>query len=396
MAGIAAARVLRERGLDVVVIEAAPRVGGRALTVTSPRGGVFDCGAGWLHSWNTNPLTQLATESGFHVERLALRELVWLDGSGFLSPDQLADWRAYREHAYGEICRAAAMGQDTAVAGVLGGGNAMFRRVLQGWFSDDEGTRLESASTADIAAYLDTGEHARVAEGLGTLVRRSAEGLPIHCGVRAQALDWSGPHVKVSSTEGRVEARAAIVTVSTTLLARGDILFKPRLPSETQAAIQGLPLAVYEKVALYLEGPPLLEEPAWVLALAEPDLTVAFEVRPELQPRIVAYLSGPALALRPRPDLGAIALDRLAATFGAAARRAAAQHATSWSTDRLIGGSYSYALPGRAGARAALSTPLEERVFFAGEACSQTAYGTLHGAYMSGRATALRVAETLG
>jgi monoamine oxidase len=43
-----------------------------------------------------------------------------------------------------------------------------------------------------------------------------------------------------------------------------------------------------------------------------------------------------------------------------------------------------------------LATPLDGRIIFAGEACSETAYGTLHGAYQSGRMAADRIAEALG
>ncbi|HKE93794.1 MAG TPA: FAD-dependent oxidoreductase, partial [Povalibacter sp.] len=47
-------------------------------------------------------------------------------------------------------------------------------------------------------------------------------------------------------------------------------------------------------------------------------------------------------------------------------------------------GSYSAALPGKARLREQLSQPLQNRVFFAGEACSVDAFGTIHGAWNSG------------
>src|ERR1700719_4144421 len=47
-------------------------------------------------------------------------------------------------------------------------------------------------------------------------------------------------------------------------------------------------------------------------------------------------------------------------------------------------GSYSYALPGHADARVTLATPLDGRVFFAGEACSRHNFTTAHGAYLTG------------
>jgi monoamine oxidase len=57
---------------------------------------------------------------------------------------------------------------------------------------------------------------------------------------------------------------------------------------------------------------------------------------------------------------------------------------TSWFGDPFSRGSYSHALPGYAGERAVLAEPIDERIFFAGEACSKHHFSTVHGAYKSG------------
>src|SRR5437773_1832635 len=57
MAGLAAARALAERGVDVIILEARHRVGGRVET----RNGV-DLGAHWIHGTEGNPLTNLARQ----------------------------------------------------------------------------------------------------------------------------------------------------------------------------------------------------------------------------------------------------------------------------------------------------------------------------------------------
>jgi monoamine oxidase len=60
----------------------------------------------------------------------------------------------------------------------------------------------------------------------------------------------------------------------------------------------------------------------------------------------------------------------------------------AWGTDSCARGSYSCALPGKAERRAVLAAPVDGRIFFAGEACSQSAYSTAHGAYLTGVAAA--------
>ena len=51
---------------------------------------------------------------------------------------------------------------------------------------------------------------------------------------------------------------------------------------------------------------------------------------------------------------------------------------------------------GHAGARKKLAEPIDQRLFFAGEATSLEFYATCHGAYLTGIATAHDVAVTLG
>ncbi|MFN7882905.1 MAG: FAD-dependent oxidoreductase, partial [bacterium] len=71
VAGIAAARALRSRGLSCLVLEAKDRIGGRAYTDATG----FDHGASWLHQANDNPLTALAETLGFEsVDHDKLRQ----------------------------------------------------------------------------------------------------------------------------------------------------------------------------------------------------------------------------------------------------------------------------------------------------------------------------------
>ncbi|HWU12843.1 MAG TPA: FAD-dependent oxidoreductase, partial [Caulobacter sp.] len=58
-------------------------------------------------------------------------------------------------------------------------------------------------------------------------------------------------------------------------------------------------------------------------------------------------------------------------------------------------GSYSHALPGRAGERAVLAAPVDGRLFFAGEASSPNAFSTAHGAWETGERAAREVLAAL-
>ena len=57
---------------------------------------------------------------------------------------------------------------------------------------------------------------------------------------------------------------------------------------------------------------------------------------------------------------------------------------SDWQRHPFICGSYSYAVPGEHGARATLRAPVDGPIAFAGEACSDVDYATVHAAWASG------------
>jgi monoamine oxidase len=67
-----------------------------------------------------------------------------------------------------------------------------------------------------------------------------------------------------------------------------------------------------------------------------------------------------------------------------ASRRLKPLHSYGWGIDPFSHGSYSYALPGKSDCRVALAAPVDDRLFFAGEACSVHDFSTAHGAYLTG------------
>jgi monoamine oxidase len=120
-------------------------------------------------------------------------------------------------------------------------------------------------------------------------------------------------------------------------------------------------------------------------------------VRPAGQELLLVFFGGAyARELELAGALEAAARDELVSVFGSdLGRRIRRSTATGWLGDPWARGSYSAARPGFAHCRSRLIEPVADRIFFAGEACTATAFGAIHGAWASGAGAARRIATTL-
>jgi monoamine oxidase len=197
--------------------------------------------------------------------------------------------------------------------------------------------------------------------------------------------------VRVETSQGRLSAGKVIVTVPTNLIADQSIRFHPALPAKVDAA-RGLPLGLADKVMLALNEPEALPKDGNLRGATMRTAMGSFHLRPFGQACIEGYFGGSfAAALENSGEgvLAAEAIGEIAALLGSDFRRKLKPLAESrWAHDPFARGSYSHALPGHAGARAVLASPVDGRLFFAGEATSPNFFSTAHGARDSGERAA--------
>jgi len=155
---------------------------------------------------------------------------------------------------------------------------------------------------------------------------------------------------------------------------------------------RGLPLGLADKLFLVLEDAEEFTKDTRLFGRTDRTATAGYHMRPFGRPMIEAYFGGNLAAELETGGEAAFvdfALDELTGVLGSAfARRVTPIALHSWGTDPCARGSYSYALPGRADCRAILAAPVDERLFFAGEACSAHDFSTAHGALITGVAAA--------
>jgi monoamine oxidase len=398
-AGLAAARVLEGNGLEVVVVEAADRVGGRAYTESATFGLPYDHGCAWLQGPEGLALVDLARARGFGlVDHSNARDVLY-------AGDRRADAATRRQldRTYAAIEAAIEHDADVAAADVIPAGLPL-TAVAQSWMGPmDFGVDFRDLSTGDVMAYEDHDYDYLVREGLGTLVVAHGEGLPVRLGAAVTGIDWSGEGVRVETTAGTIAARACIVTVSTGVLASGAIRFTPALPPAKAQAIADVPMGLLTKIALQFDGERFGLGDSEFLTYVVPDEVPAeacyFLTFPAGHNVVVGFVGGSfGWDLSAAGEAAAVdfALGAFAGMMGSAARtRFRKGHMTDWASNPLTLGAYSAARPGRHGARAVLAEPLGERVFFAGEALSEGYHALCSGAHLSGEAAAVAVVAQL-
>jgi monoamine oxidase len=389
-AGIGAAQRLGEAGsVSVLVLEARNRVGGRVHTI-APAGFPLDRGAEWLHSADRNPLSPIAQRLGFSVHHRPPEWTTRLRRSG-ASLEAEADWIATREAQSKARRKAAAEPVDRPLASLLVPGGR-WNQLLDATSSWGNGAELERVSVKDYVRYEDSGVNCRLGEGYGRLFETLAEGLPVALDTAVSRVEHSGRAIRLETARGTVTAARVIVTVPTSILAAEALRFDPPLP-EKLAAVAGLPLGVDDKLFISLSGQlPGIERDAYLVGSTTSQETMSYQVRPLDRPAIYCFFGGCwAAALEREGEAGmfSFAAGELARLFGNDIRRQIAPLAsTAWQHDPWTRGSYSYALPGHADDRALLAAPVDNRLFFAGEACSPNFFSTAHGAYLTGLAAA--------
>jgi monoamine oxidase len=401
-AGIAAARRIAGTKAKFALIEASDRLGGRCFTETTTFGVPFDRGAHWIHMPDLNPIKPLAGKSGLDIYAAPPAQRVRI-GRRYARPGEMEDYLTATVRVSRAIGEAARGKQDVSCAQALpkdlGDWQPTIEFVLGPFGCAKD---LAEVSALDFARSAERDNDMFCREGLGSLIVKLADGLPVQLSRPASLIDWSERNrIEISTPKGRLYARTVIVTVSTGLLLSDKLKFDPELPKRYLDAIEKLRLGSYDHVALELPGNPLgLQRDEVVFEKAQSVRTAALLANisgTTLCTVEVAGKFGAELAASGETEMVSFALDWLTGLYGVDIRKAVKRtSATRWNQEPWTLGAFSAASPGGQWARAALAEPVRERIFFAGEATHETLWGTVGGAWASGERAADAVLKKLG
>lgn len=412
MAGLGAARVLNDRGVDVVLLEARERIGGRVHTVER-FGTQIDLGAAWIHDSRGNPLTEVARRAGLETVPTDYEAvLAHFAGGEAVSADQLGSAFAAYESIQDSLYRRARRSPRSSLAPALRAElarkslSAADRQVLD-WILGVEIPLDLAAEPARLSldGYYEGetwkgGPDLLIRGGAAQLAQAVAAGLKPRTGVEVKAVARDGRRVRVTTASGeQIAADGCIVTVPLGVLKAQAIRFDPPLPARQRRAIAGVGYGLLEKTFLSYDE-------AWwpgtaqVLGTADAPLaqTVAALTLERLTgtPLAVGFTGGGwAERLEAAGTTTDAVVGSLRSGFGDRAAPSGA-YSTAWKSDPFARGSYSHLAPGTdASWRAVLGRPAG-RVILAGEHTSITRPSTMDGAWLAGQKAARRLASMLG
>ena len=420
-AGLGAARTLIRGGARVIVLEARDRVGGRAVCDNTTFPIPVDLGAQWFHQGLTNSLRVVAQQLGYQTVHDAFPRVV-CDGNKQLPSDdprvlEFSTLAVTLDQLIEEAGTSVAAGNrpDGPASEVIADEiKASEYYKMASTAVNVFSSKMEDLSLLDFANFYDRallpvssggGDEFFIPYGMGNFIADFAGGVQVELSTPVKEIWWGEPWgVGVTTASNtHLSAKAAIITAPVPVLARGAIEFKPALDRAYTDAFSGLKMDTLGKFFLQFNSNVKFNVPN-INSVCVP-LTKNADV-----PFIITRIYGENIAMlfvlgtlaeqletQGEEAMLEYALEKMAEMFDTPINRdnlvATSHH--SWLKDEWSLGCVSYAPPGAVPLRQTLAQPINNQLFFAGEAVSLYAHSSVHGAYETGATAARQILKLL-
>lgn len=404
-----AVRLARKRN-KVVVLEARARIGGRIHTLRTPFTVPVEAGAEFIHG-KLKRTNRLMHQAG--LKSLPADGEFWRfdDGSFYRQEDVLDQYDLLMD-------RLKKLDKDQPVCHVLGKHfrakkfeplRDSVKSYVEGYYAGD----LEKASAK---ALLEEWESApdkqyRVQGGYSQLtdyLYREClhHGVVFHFSDAARRLQWEKDRVSVSTSRDQTyRAKKAVIAIPLGVLQSehplSSLSFLPALPEKKQAlhdmGFGGVIKILVEFTELFWKKQDGLDKMSFLFT--EKEIPTFWTQYPQNTPLLTAWCAGPHAAAHKAETNEALftkTLQSLAAIFRLPVtwleKEVVAWQVKNWAADPFTLGGYTYITVKTKEALKILSQPVENTLYFTGEALLGTSeVGTVEAALQSGRKTAKEI-----
>ena len=409
-AGLMTAYRLARKGRRVIVLEARPCIGGRIQTVSAPFSQPVEAGAEFIHG-KLKRTTRLMQQA--HLHSLPADGEFWRfeDGRFYRQEDVLDQYDALMD-------RLKTLKHDQSVGSVLAAHfqASKFEPLRDSVKSYVEGYYAAELEKASAKALLEEWQSApdkqyRVQGGYGQLTdylyRQCLEhDVVFHFSSAARKLHWEAGKVTVlTSGDEPYRAGKAVIAVPLGVLQSQHPLsalsFQPAL-DETQRALQqmgfgGVIKILIEFTELFWKNNGKLNNMSFLFS--EEEIPTFWTQYPQNLPVLTGWCAGPhAAAQKAETDesLFGKTLESLSRIFRRSTawleKEVVAWQVNNWAADPFTMGGYTYITVKTKEALKVLSRPVENTLYFTGEAFLGTMeVGTVEAALQSGRKTAKEI-----
>jgi monoamine oxidase len=413
-AGLIAGYDLSIAGLKVLILEARHRIGGRAFTLaengfTAP----VETGAEFVHGKLPISLS-LLDKAGIHYTEMPGRSYTVKQGKLLQDEEFGMDWGALMK-------KLSSLENDLPLIEFLtahfaGNEYAELRdsviRFAQGFDAADP-AKVSTLSLKNEWMNDNEDNQFRIDGGYVTLMQWLSNELikqdgHIDCAHKVASVDHSGTDVTIKCSNDAVfTAKKVLITISLGSWQRQVIKFLPALIQKEKAAAQmGFGNVIKFNIEFthsFWEEKSHQGMPGAAFIFSDAAIPTWWTQNPAKTPQLSGWLAGPpadAYNGTSEADMKILALDSLCYIFRLTKREIESTIKsiviTNWGNDPFARGGYSYETLQSATAKKVLEEPVNNRLFFAGEALYDGSHtGTVEAAFVSGRRAALSILNKL-
>ncbi|MBB6459545.1 flavin monoamine oxidase family protein [Flammeovirga kamogawensis] len=390
IAGLYAASILKERNYSVQLFEATDRLGGRVYTKQLHEHQFIELGAAEIHG-KSAVIHEMLTHLGQKLEPIVGDEFVWFN-KRLTDTEELHDLPPIVQDIFNYFENIDQETYDGTVLQVLkqkGLYNAHVRHIIRGFLSEysTDAEKAHAFSLGEDEWRWSSGDRnyfswGKYSDAIDFFVKKLKSNIFTSSAV--VDVNYLEDSVQLLLHDGTVHTfDKVIITASLGALKEGKINFTPALPQNKQTAIETLGFGKGRKLFIEFDSPFWEEDTVEIIGGEKCPM---YLIRPSHPNHIVAFLMGDA-----SEEFNQLNDDELAEILINELDEMYPKHQVmslykshfgqDWSKQQYTCGTYSFATKNANEHRAALKEPINNKIFFIGEACHTNGHvATVHGA----------------